>query len=226
MRGRMLLRRGLLAWLANVVGNESSLWQTARPPSGRAGRLGFDSPLLAHRPCFSSRLPLTLRSSGRATGGFAARSSPLTSTLDPIGSSSSPQPNENANATSADPRSRALRLSEPVGLVEIELYRHAGYIGRSAPLDILVNGGKFASVAAGQTLSLSLPGQSITLQVAMQGAVSSQVVFVQEQRGAMRFECGNPLWVLFDFLSLCHLPGIKGHVFFLRQVNGSSRGVV
>ena len=101
--------------------------------------------------------------------------------------------------------------------MNIELYRHAGFMGRSVPLDVLVNGQKVASINAYQALSISLPDVTATLQVSMQGAVSSPAVSVTPDGRAQRFECGTPLWVLVDFLSLCYLPILKQRVFFVRK---------
>lgn len=100
----------------------------------------------------------------------------------------------------------------------IELYRHAGYFGRSVPLDVLVDGQRVASLKADQELSISLPDAGASLQVSLQGAVFSPIVAVSPNGHHQRFECGTPLWVLIDFLSLCYLPMLKQRVFFLRQV--------
>jgi hypothetical protein len=101
--------------------------------------------------------------------------------------------------------------------MKVELYRHAGFFGHTVPLDVLVNGQRVASVKADQTLSISLPEGGATLQVSMQGTVSSPIVRVVP-RGHQRLECGTPLWVLLDFLSLCYLPLLRQRVFFLREV--------
>ena len=101
--------------------------------------------------------------------------------------------------------------------MNIDLYRHAGFFGRSVPLDVLVDGQKVASVKADQTLSISLPDAGATLQVSMQGTVSSPVLSVTPSAHHQRFECGTPLWVLVDFLSLCYLPALRQRVFYLRH---------
>lgn len=101
--------------------------------------------------------------------------------------------------------------------MNIELYRHAGFMGNSVPLDVLVNGQKVASINANQVLSISLPDGAATLQVSMQGTVSSPAVSVTSDGRAQRFECGTPLWLLMDFLSLCYLPMFKQRVFFIRK---------
>ena len=103
----------------------------------------------------------------------------------------------------------------------IELYRHAGYFGRSLPLDVLVDGQRVASLKADQELSISLPDAGASLQVSLQGTVFSPIVAVSPNVHHQRFECGTPLWVLIDFLSLCYLSVLKQRVFFLRQVENA-----
>lgn len=105
--------------------------------------------------------------------------------------------------------------------MKIELYRHAGYFGRSVPLDVLIDGQRVASIKANQELSISLPDTGASLQVSLQGAAFSQVVTVSPNCHHQRFECGTPIWVLFDFLSLCYMPVLKRRVFFLRQVSNA-----
>lgn len=102
--------------------------------------------------------------------------------------------------------------------MNVELYRHAGFFGRSVPLDVLVDGQKVASVMAGQALSIPLPDAEATLQVSMQSTVFSPIVRVVPDSHHQRFECGTPLWVLFDFLSLCYLPVLRQRVFYLRRI--------
>lgn len=102
--------------------------------------------------------------------------------------------------------------------MNVELYRHAGFFGRSVPLDVLVDGQKVASVKTDQALSISLPDTGATLQVSMQGSAFSPIVNVAPNSHHQRFECGTPLWVLIDFLSLCYLPVLRQRVFYLRQV--------
>lgn len=102
--------------------------------------------------------------------------------------------------------------------MNIELYRHAGFLGRSVPLDVVVDGQIVESVKADQALSLSLPDTGVTLQVSMQGTVFSPIVEVTADGHHQRFECGTPLWVFFDFLSLCYLPLLKQRAFYIRRV--------
>jgi hypothetical protein len=99
----------------------------------------------------------------------------------------------------------------------VELFRHPGYYGRSMPLDVIVNGQQVASISANQTISFTLTDEA-TLQVAMQGSTSSRLVKVSANKN-LRFECGTPLWLLFDFMSLCYLPSLRHRVFFLRELS-------
>lgn len=102
--------------------------------------------------------------------------------------------------------------------MNVELYRHAGFLGRSVPLDVLVDGERVASIKANQAFSISLPDAGATLQVSMQGTVFSPIVSVTPDSHCQRYECGTPLWVLFDLLSLCYLPALRQRVFYLRPV--------
>ncbi len=104
--------------------------------------------------------------------------------------------------------------------MNVELYRHAGYFGRGVPLDVLVNGQRVASIKANQRLSISLPEEA-TLQVAMLGRVSSPVVHLAPLGRQLKMECGTPLWLLLDFLSLCYLRPLRQRVFFLREASNA-----
>ncbi len=117
-------------------------------------------------------------------------------------------------------RDEAAQRRSPLllGVMIIELYRHAGYFGRSVPLDVLVDGQWVAVLKADQKLSISLPDAGANLQVSLQGTVFSPIVAVCPNSHHQKFECGTPFWVLIDILSLCYLPVLKQRVFFLRQV--------
>ena len=104
--------------------------------------------------------------------------------------------------------------------MNVELYRHAGYFGRAVPLDVLVNGERVASIKANQSLSISLSEEDATLQVAML-SVSSPVVRLAPLGRQLKMECGTPLWLLLDFLSLCYLRPFKQRVFFLREASNA-----
>jgi len=100
--------------------------------------------------------------------------------------------------------------------MQIELFRHPGYIGRLMPIDVLVDGKTVASIKTNETKILVIPDDGATLQVQLQGVVFSPSVHISNQDHGKRYECGNPLWTLFDILSFCYLPPLKHHVFFLR----------
>ena len=102
--------------------------------------------------------------------------------------------------------------------MNVELYRYAGFFGRGVPIDVLVDGQFVASIKAGQALSLSVSDNGAALQVSMQGTVFSPIVRVIPDGHHQRFECGTPLWVFFDFLSLCYLSALKQRTFYLRRV--------
>lgn len=101
--------------------------------------------------------------------------------------------------------------------MQIQLYRHPGFCGRAVPLDIVANGVKVAVLESGASRTISLPAEGAELRVEMQGAVSSQTLRITPEMKGQHFECGTPLWVLFDVLSLCYLPALRNRVFFLRQ---------
>lgn len=100
--------------------------------------------------------------------------------------------------------------------MQIELYRHSGFYGSAASLDVVANGVKIAVLEAGTSKAISLPPEGAELRVEMQGSVSSQVLRVTPEMSGQYFECGTPFWVLFDVVPLCYLPALRNHVFFLR----------
>ena len=101
--------------------------------------------------------------------------------------------------------------------MQIHLYRHPGYFGRSVKLDVLVNGQHVESIKGSESIALLLPEQGAAVQVGMQGCISSPLYLVPPHSDGLRLECGNPLWVLFDVFSFALLPTLKGRVFFLRK---------
>ncbi len=109
--------------------------------------------------------------------------------------------------------------------MKVHLYRYPGYTGRLAPLDVLVDGIRAGSLRGDESVSLTIPEQGGVIQVSMQGYQSSPCFTVPPGSEGMRLECGNPLWVLFDFLSLSLLPALKDSVFFLREAGTSTKGI-
>ena len=101
--------------------------------------------------------------------------------------------------------------------MQIELYRHPGFCGRSVLLDVVANGVKIAELESGTSKTISLPAEGAELKVEMQGSISSQALRITPEMKEQHFECGTPLWVLFDVVSLCYLPALRNRVFFLRQ---------
>ena len=102
--------------------------------------------------------------------------------------------------------------------MEITIYRHPGYFGRSLPLDIFANEQKVASILSGTSLKVIIPDGDVTLRVEMGGAVSSPRLRVLDAT-TRRLECGTPVWVFFDVASLCYLPFLRKRVFYLREVS-------
>jgi hypothetical protein len=103
-------------------------------------------------------------------------------------------------------------------IMKLRLHRCPGYFGRASELDVLINGEKVAVIASNETKAISIPESGGTLQVQMHGVVSSQTVHIEPTGEPRVFECGTPWWVLLDVLSICYLPKIRHHVFFLRPV--------
>jgi len=102
--------------------------------------------------------------------------------------------------------------------MKIELSRKPGYFGRSAPLNVLVDGRQVATVEAGKTVSFFVDSPGAKLQVSMQESVSSPTVLLPTRHTdeTLKFECGTPVWLLFDIFGICLLPRFRQRVFFLK----------
>lgn len=50
------------------------------------------------------------------------------------------------------------------------------------------------------------------------GFFGYSVISVSPSSHHKKFECGTPFWVDVDFLSLCYLPVLREHVFYLDEV--------
>ena len=77
----MLLPSRRFECRASCGRSELALWQTARPPSGRACKLNFKVPFLLRTPRPSGRLRLTAPSSGRRPASCAVWPPPLMSNV-------------------------------------------------------------------------------------------------------------------------------------------------
>lgn len=104
--------------------------------------------------------------------------------------------------------------------MQIHLYRHAGWMGRLASLDVLVNEQKVCSIEGNEKKAVTLPDDGGTLRVEMQSAVSSTSIRVGPESDGGLFECGSSWWVPFDFFSLCYLGFLKNRVLYVRPVSG------
>ena len=105
--------------------------------------------------------------------------------------------------------------------MQILLCRHAGWIGRFASLDVLVNEQKVCSIERNETKAITLPKDGGTLRVEMRSAVSSTSVHIGPGSDGFVFECGSAWWVPFDIFSLCYLTGNSRFECF-RQFAGCS----
>ena len=85
------------------------------------------------------------------------------------------------------------------------------------PLDVLVDGKQVAILGDEQVITFTLPETGGEVQVRMQNAAASPVLRVAPGSATVYLECGNRTWLLFDFLNLCYLPGVRDRVFFLRE---------
>lgn len=109
------------------------------------------------------------------------------------------------------------RIYSTRGVMQVRLYRHSGYFGILASLDVRVNGKKVASLRRKEQITLQLSNEGDSVQVAMH-ICTSPVLTLRPSNGSVELECGTPLWTLFDFLSLYLLPPLRGRVFFLIEV--------
>jgi hypothetical protein len=101
--------------------------------------------------------------------------------------------------------------------MQVRLYRHGGQIGRFAHLEVLVNGKKAGSIERNGTLTLQLPDDGASMQVAM-GSCRSPTLWLGPRNGSVELECGSSAWWLFDFLDLAYFPPFNKRVFFLREI--------
>ena len=101
--------------------------------------------------------------------------------------------------------------------MQVRLHRKPGYLGTLVPIDVRVNGKKVSSLKRDETLTLQLSSAGVSLQVAM-GTSTSPVVHLPPWSGSVELECGTPLWVLFDFLSIVYAPPFSGRAFFIREL--------
>ncbi len=103
--------------------------------------------------------------------------------------------------------------------MQILLHRKAGWMGRFASLDVLVNEQKVCAIEGNETKSITLPDNGGTLRVEMQSAVSSTSVRIDPEADGHLYECGSAWWVPFDFLSLCYLGFLKHRVFYVQPAS-------
>jgi hypothetical protein len=103
--------------------------------------------------------------------------------------------------------------------MQILLRRHAGWIGRFASLEVLVDEQKVCSIERNETKAITLPDDGGTLRVEMQSAVASTSIRIGPESNGVLFECGSSWWVPFDFFDLCYLGFLKNRVFYVRPVS-------
>lgn len=101
--------------------------------------------------------------------------------------------------------------------MEISLYRHPGYYGRFATLDVLVNDTRVETIAGGETKRINVSGPGALLRVEMQKVVKSQEYRLVAEDDGQLFHCGPKPWVVFDIFNLAYLPVFSKNVFFIRR---------
>jgi len=89
-------------------------------------------------------------------------------------------------------------------------------MGQFASLDVLVNGKKVGSFKRGETLTLQLSSDGVSIQVAM-GSLRSPALHLGPWNGSVELECGSSHWWVLDFLNLAYAPPFNERVFFLRE---------
>ncbi|PKO41426.1 MAG: hypothetical protein CVU30_14120 [Betaproteobacteria bacterium HGW-Betaproteobacteria-3] len=98
--------------------------------------------------------------------------------------------------------------------------RHSGWYGKFAPLDLLCNGRRVASLREKKSHSFQLELADIpaTLEVRMQDMVGGPKLVVSSLSTDLNLECGAESWTLFDFFNFEFLPSLNNKVFYFREV--------
>lgn len=109
--------------------------------------------------------------------------------------------------------------------MQILLHRRAGWMGRFASLNVLVNEQKVCSIERNETKAISLPTTGGTVRVEMQSVLSSTGFLVGPESDGSLFECGSAWWIPFDIFSLCYLGILKHRVFYVRPVSAEASRV-
>lgn len=112
--------------------------------------------------------------------------------------------------------------AQTLDAVELTLYRRSGHIGQAVPLDVLVDGRRIGALRVNEHFSTKLSAPASELQVSLQGSVGSPAFRLPQGVSSIKLECGNPLWVALDLLSLCYLAPLRDHVFYLREPSDAS----
>jgi hypothetical protein len=104
--------------------------------------------------------------------------------------------------------------------MKVLVTRHSGWYGKFAPLDLLCNGRRVASIREKNSHSFQLELADIpaTLELRMQGLVGGPQVIVTSLSTDLNLECGAEGWTLFDFFDFHLLPGLNNKVFYFREV--------
>lgn len=101
--------------------------------------------------------------------------------------------------------------------MHVTLYRRPGFMARQMALDVLIDGERAARLDERQTLEMVLPDQPVSLQLQLPKTdIRSKAITLKPGRNSLQLECGTPLWVLFDVLSIGYLQPFRQHVLFVQ----------
>ncbi len=104
--------------------------------------------------------------------------------------------------------------------MKVIVTRNAGWFGKLAPLDLLCNGRRVATIQERKTHSFQLEMDDIpaTLEIRMQSMVGGPKFIVSSMATDLTLECGAESWTLFDFFDFKYLPSLNNKVFYFREV--------
>jgi hypothetical protein len=90
------------------------------------------------------------------------------------------------------------------------------------PFYVLTDGKRIGALRVNEHFNTSLEPPVSALQVSLEGAVSSPAFRLPSGTHVRSLECGNPLRVAFDLLSLCYLPPLRARAIYLRETSDAS----
>lgn len=97
--------------------------------------------------------------------------------------------------------------------MELELHRCSGHLGQAVPLEVFADDHRVGSVRVNECFRGALPPSTAEVRVSMQGTIGSYPYRLRAGAQSVKLECGNPLWVAFEFFSLCYLPQLRDRAY-------------